>query len=454
MTTSTQDNNGGRADAAPRFSFIDLFAGVGGFRIPLDQLGGQCLGYAEIDKSAISVYENNFGQGDHVNLGNVAEISALPPSVDLITGGVPCQPWSVAGKRKGFEDERGQLWFDVIRLVDQAKPKAFIFENVKGLVNPSNHSHFLSIINRFEALGYSVKWKLVNSYDFGVPQNRERVFIVGLRQDLECSDSYQFPDPVPYKVCLKDVIDDLSDLSILPKVKIDPAVLFEGNPPPSRNPFQKTDELNDFFTFSDLRGGHATIHSWDLVETTAIEKELCLFLLKSRRQKRYGLKDGNPLSLRDFQEHSNDFSILVLLALVSKKILRPVDVNGIRKYDFVNSKNSSGINGIYRVFLPQSEVFSTLTATGSKDYIATQTIHADNPRDYKKLFLSQIYHPGNFRAISVQDARQLQGFPDWFQPHVNERIAKKHFGNAVSIPVVLRIAKQLVTMIAPEDSAR
>lgn len=435
------------------FNFIDLFAGIGGFRIPLEELGGRCVGYSEIDKAALSVYRNNFPQ-DEVSLGDITQIKSLPDSVDLIVGGVPCQPWSVAGKRKGFDDERGQLWFDVIRLVDQAKPRAFIFENVKGLVDPRNHSRFLSIIGRFEEIGYSVKWKLINSYDFGVPQSRERVFIVGIRTDLNAHSLYQFPSPVDNRFLLKDVIDDIRHLSLAPKAKVDPAILFEGNPPPSRNPFQKLDELNDFFILSDLRGGHTTIHSWDLIETTPIEKELCLFLMKNRRRKYYGLKDGNPLSLRDFQESNREFSILNLIALVSKNILRPVDADGIRKYDFVNSKNSSGINGVYRVFLPQSQMFPTLTATGGKDYIATQTIHSDNPQDYKALFLEKIYHPGNFRAISARDAQQLQGFPDWFKPHDKDNTAKKQFGNAVSVPVVWKVANQLVSMIASENSGQ
>ena len=113
-----------------KFTFVDFFAGIGGFRIPLEKLGGKCLGYSEIDKEAIKVYQNKFigsYNAEELNLGDISKINQLPNNIDLFVEGVPCQPWSVAGKLKGFNDPRGQLWFDVIRLVKKYQPKAFIF---------------------------------------------------------------------------------------------------------------------------------------------------------------------------------------------------------------------------------------------------------------------------------------------------------------------------------------
>ncbi|MEH2297444.1 DNA (cytosine-5-)-methyltransferase [Nostoc sp.] len=124
-----------------KFAFIDLFAGIGGFRIALQKLGGQCLGYSEIDKQAIKVYQQNFISylnKDEIELGDITKITELPSHLDIVVGGVRCQPWSVAGRLKGFEDPRGKLWFDVIRLVNKNKPKGFIFENVSGLASPKN----------------------------------------------------------------------------------------------------------------------------------------------------------------------------------------------------------------------------------------------------------------------------------------------------------------------------
>jgi len=430
-----------------KFSFIDLFSGIGGFRIPLEDLGGKCLAYSEIDQQAVEVYRQNFINylnDDEIDLGDIKKIDHLPPNVDLIVGGVPCQPWSVAGKLQGFDDPRGKLWFEVIRLLNKSQPKAFIFENVRGLASPTNKESFAYLLKEFEAINYCVKWKLINSYDFGVPQSRERVFIVGIRNDLENSQEYQFPEPIKIKPKLSDIIEEIKDCKPVNKVKLSADILFNGQVPPSRNRFQKDDELNDFFTFSDLRNGHTTIHSWDLIRTGPRQRLICMTILQNRRKKIYGDKDGNPLSFDDLKNLIPKLKEQELIQLVEKNILK---ITENKKYEFFNSKNSSGINDIYRIFLPNSEMICTLTATGTKDFIATLSISADNPEEYKQLFLSKIYKPKKFKPITAIDCCKLQGFPDWFKLHENENIAKKQFGNAVSVPAVFAIAKQLVKLL-------
>ena len=370
-----------------QFTFIDLFAGIGGFRIALDKLGGQCLGYSEIDKQAIKVYQQNFisyFNKHEIELGDITKISQLPHSVDIIVGGVPCQPWSVAGCLRGFEDKRGKLWFDVIRLVNKNQPKGFIFENVSGLASPKNRDNLELILNELANTGYCVKWKVLNAYDFGLPQNRDRVFIVGIRRDIERCQEYKFPKPLNIHPKVLDILDELKNINFVEKVKLDANTLFKGVIPPSRTRFQKDDELNDFFIFSDLRNGHTTIHSWDIINTSDREKMICLTLLKYRRSKKYGDKDGNPLSFDNFREIIIDIGINELNILVKKGIFR---LTSDHKYEFVNSKNMTGINNIYRIILPTAEIFPTLTATGSKDYIATVSIHASHPQEYKNLFL-------------------------------------------------------------------
>jgi len=139
-----------------KFTFVDLFSGVGGFRIPLEKLGGTCVAYSEIDKNAIEVYKNNFKTSDENFLDDITSVKTVPKS-DLIVGGVPCQAWSVAGKKKGFDDPRGKLWEDTIRVVKKSKPKAFIFENVKGLYDPRNKA-FERLYNNFF---YSFFYRLI-----------------------------------------------------------------------------------------------------------------------------------------------------------------------------------------------------------------------------------------------------------------------------------------------------
>ncbi len=431
-----------------QFTFVDLFAGIGGFRIPLEELGGKCLGFSEIDKNAIWTYKKNFRDfhgSTEIELGSVTNWGKLPfQHIDLIVGGVPCQSWSVAGKMKGFEDPRGQLWNDTIRVVELNQPKAFIFENVKGLFDPRNKGSLELIVNSFEKTGYAVKYKLLNSYDFGLPQNRERIYIVGIRKDIASAHNFKFPASKNKKSFLYEIIEDSQEDNIVhTKEKIDIKTLFGNKVPMSRNRFQKINELNDFFIFCDTRNGHSTIHSWDLIETTDREKEICLTILKNRRKQKYGNNDGNPLSLADLKLLMPTISKEELNILIGKKILKFIKGNG---YVFVNSKNSSGINGLYRIYLPSSNIFSTLTATGTKDVVALKNVQAKTPEEFKRKFVKEIIEPKYYRPITSREAGKLQGFPDNFAHHPNEKLAKKQFGNAVSTKVVYGVGLALLAI--------
>ncbi len=190
-----------------KFTFVDLFSGIGGFRIPLEELGGNCLGYSEINKEAIKVYQKNFIRGinaEEAYLGDITNLHQLPFEIDMIVGGVPCQPWSIAGKMQGLQDPRGQLWLDVFRIVQLNKPKAFIFENVKGLTEPRNRVSLEYILNNLTSSDYVVKYQVLNSYDFGLPQDRDRVFIVGIRNDIANCWGFTFPKALNQRLKLYD----------------------------------------------------------------------------------------------------------------------------------------------------------------------------------------------------------------------------------------------------------
>ena len=422
-----------------KFKFIDLFSGVGGFRIPLEKLGGECVAYSEIDKNAIEVYQQNFNTKNEIFLGDITNVKEIPKA-DLIVGGVPCQAWSVAGKKKGFDDPRGKLWEDSIRLVKKNKPKAFIFENVKGLYDPRNKGALDLIISEFKKCGYDVFHKVLNAYDFGLPQNRDRLFIVGFKKDQKVH--FNFPKPLNKSKTLIEVMDNLEiDKKHLIKQKFLPEKIFGTKIPFSRNRFQKSDELNDFFIFCDTRDGHTTIHSWDLMKTTAFEKKICMTILKNRRRKLYGEWDGNPLSLKTLQTLIKELKSSDLKDLVEKNILNQEEDG---RYELANTKNSAGINGVYRVFLPQSDIFATITATENRDYIATKTITGKDPDDYKNNFLREIFKKKNMRLISGRESGRLQGFPEKFKIHPNDKIAKKQFGNAVPTNVVYNVAKEVL----------
>jgi DNA (cytosine-5)-methyltransferase 1 len=435
------------ATSQSKFTFIDLFAGIGGFRIPLEELGGICLGYSEINKEAIKVYQKNFiksSDSDEAFFGDITTIGKLPFDLDVIVGGVPCQPWSIAGKLKGLDDPRGKLWLDVFRVVQLNQPKAFIFENVRGLTEPRNQDSLNYIINNLTKAGYIVKYQVLNSYDFGLPQDRDRIFIVGIRNDLEKCWGFTFPKPLEHNIKLHDIISGISKKNFIKKQFI-PEVLYEsGKIPASRGRFQKIDELNDFFLFADIRDGHTTIHSWDLIETTAREKLICQTILKNRRKKIYGDKDGNPLSFEVLRSLIPNLSQSEIDNLVSKDILKFIESVG---YEFVNSKISSGINGVSKIFLPHADAIGTLTATGTRDFVATISLECQEPDAYKQKFIQEIYHPKKFKPLTAQDYAKLQGFPEWFKMAENENNAKHQFGNAVSVPVVYHLAKAMLEVI-------
>ena len=164
------------------FTYIDLFSGIGAFRLALEAYGGKCLGFSEISKQAIAVYKNNFNTEAEFELGDITKVETLPfKDVDMVVAGVPCQSWSIAGKNKGFEDPRGKLWEDTIRLIGLSNPKCFILENVKGLSDPRNDKEKSLILNELKKLGYKVYSKVLSSQDFGVPQN-DQDFFVGFKE--------------------------------------------------------------------------------------------------------------------------------------------------------------------------------------------------------------------------------------------------------------------------------
>ncbi len=189
----------------PKFTFIDLFAGIGGFRIAMQNLGGECVFSSEIDNYAKKTYDANFGE---VPFGDITKINEKDiPEHDVLCAGFPCQAFSIAGKRKGFKDEtRGTLFFDIARIIEAKKPKAFFLENVKGLRNHDKGRTLKTILKILrENLGYFVpEPKIINAKDFGVPQNRERIFIIGFRRDLDITE-FEFPQPLKKKVKFADV---------------------------------------------------------------------------------------------------------------------------------------------------------------------------------------------------------------------------------------------------------
>ena len=163
--------------------FLDLFAGIGGFRLGMESAGHECVGFCEIDKYARASYKAIHNTEGEIELHDITRVTDESirrfGSVDVICGGFPCQAFSIAGNRRGFEDTRGTLFFEIARFASILRPKYLFLENVRGLLNHDGGATFETIIRTLDELGYDVEWQVLNSKDFGVPQNRERVFIIG-----------------------------------------------------------------------------------------------------------------------------------------------------------------------------------------------------------------------------------------------------------------------------------
>ncbi len=197
------------APKKPKFTFIDLFAGIGGFRLALQNLKGKCVYTSEWDKYSKQTYRANFGEVPFGDITKETTKQYIPDNFDLLCAGFPCQAFSIAGRRGGFEDTRGTLFFDVAEIIKRKQPKAIFLENVKGLRSHDKGKTLATILNVLrEDLGYFVpEPQIINAKDFGVPQNRERIFIVGFRNDLGI-DKFTYPKPKKKKTALKDILEE------------------------------------------------------------------------------------------------------------------------------------------------------------------------------------------------------------------------------------------------------
>lgn len=474
-----------------KFTFIDLFAGIGGFRIALSNAGGTCLGFSEIAPDAIKSYCTNYNEPETSNFGDITKLKTLPEH-DFMTAGVPCQSWSIAGKKLGFDDDRGQLWNDTLYLLNKVKPKAFIFENVKGLADPRNSAALDYIMSRIKEAGYYAEKYILNAYDYGVPQTRIRIYIIGFREE-KYHRRFRLPDTCPGAVRLCDILD---------------GAVAQTHAPTSGNKARwslscNEQGFNDYFLFNDIRNGSTTIHTWDIEDTTKREKHICYLLLSNRRKKEYGPLDGNPLSIKHFKGLDTTIKKSELDALVEKGILRNVPylykVNGANfelseaeqlvlsfekcshlnidelkmqkifrikgigivdtiekleargvvacievRYDFKHARISSGISGINRIFLKTSKIYPTMVASDTNDYIATEDIEAATIEELKEQFMEKIFRPHNFRQITKSEACRIQGFPENFVlPEARPRWMKL-IGNSIAVSLVKRIAQSVV----------
>lgn len=203
-----------------KFRFIDLFSGIGGFRIASQNLGGTCVFSSEWNKYAQKTYLANFGEEPSGDITKQEIKQLIPKDYDLLCAGFPCQPFSYAGHRQGFEETRGTLFFDILEIIKITEPKMILLENVKGLKSHANGRTLKVIESSLRDLGYTIKWKILNSYDFGLPQYRERWYCVGFKAHT----NFDFPIGDKRGSKIKSIIDERSNSDIklrLPEFEIE-----------------------------------------------------------------------------------------------------------------------------------------------------------------------------------------------------------------------------------------
>ena len=418
--------------------YIDLFAGMGGIRIGFEQacqekkILSKCVFTSEIKKSAIQVYEEYFQErvfGDITKIDN-----NTIPEFDILLAGFPCQSFSTAGTRRGLIDSRGTLFFEIERILKEKQPIGFILENVEGLVSHNNGKTFQRILSILEQLGYFVSWKILNSIDFSIPQNRKRVYIIGNRMKKISFESI----PLYPKKNLSSILEH--GLSVL-------------KTPYTQKLLQKYTILElQGKAINDKRNGLNNIHSWDIGlkgEVTKKQKEILNQLICKRRYKKWALKkgihwmDGMPLTLEEIQTfipEKKEVLKRLLDDLVEKGYIvyeypkKKIQIGSYTKriYDETLEKGYNIVSGklsfeIIKVLDP-NQVAPTLVATDVSRIAVT---------DEKGI-----------RHLTVKEGLRLFGYSDNYPlKSISYKDAFDLLGNTVVIPVIKEISHCLLKSI-------
>ena len=421
--------------------FIDLFAGIGGIRCGLEQaardkgMNPVCVMTSEIKPYAVSVLHENHPA--ETIMGDITKIETRNiPDFDILCAGFPCQAFSSAGKRQGFADTRGTLFFEVERILKDKRPKGFILENVEGLVNHDNGKTLRVIIDKLTALDYKFDFRVLNSKYFGVPQERKRIYIVGSLFDKPNLDAFPIKESR-----LGDILE-----SGLPTVD---------------TPFVRT-LLSHFSieqlygkSIKDKRGGDSNIHSWDLEIKGSVsqnQKKLLDTILKERRKKKWAeiigidWMDGMPLTLEQIHSFYDDPNL--------EEMLNDLTQKGYLKFEhpkkLIREKNAKGVTTTRRDYDTSKPKGYNIVA-GKLSFEINKVMSPDDiaptlvAMDMQKLYVCD---NGGLRRLTLREGLRLCGYPDDIKFNVSEKDGFDLLGNTVVVPVIKAVADRLLdTMI-------
>lgn len=420
--------------------FIDLFAGIGGIRTGLSQALEEagyipkCVMTSEIKPYAIKVLQHNY---KHENIvGDITQVEASSiPDFDILCAGFPCQAFSSAGKRQGFADTRGTLFFEVERILREKKPKGFILENVEGLVNHDGGKTLEVILVKLRELGYLINYKVLNSSDFGVPQDRKRIYIVGTFNEA--------PNLEGFETSTKTVGD-----------------ILENNQPTETTPF--ISKLLSHYSIEELygksikdkRGGETNIHSWDLEMKGSVsneQKNLLNMILRERRKKKWaeeiGIEwmDGMPLTYNHIHSFFPHPELQAMLDDLTQK--------GYVKFEHPKRKITT--TDIFGVTTTQRQADTSLPkgyniVAGKLSFPISKVMGPDEiaptlvAMDMQKLYIAD---NGGLRRLTLREGLRLFGYPETMELNVSEKEGYDLLGNTVVVPVIKAVATRLIKSI-------
>jgi DNA (cytosine-5)-methyltransferase 1 len=414
-------------------TYVDLFAGLGGTRIGFSQacteknLHPKCVFTSEIKEYAVAVYKDNFK--DTEIHGDITQIDPHSiPTFDYLLAGFPCQPFSSAGKRHGFLDERGGLFFTIHQILKVKKPQGFLLENVDGLVTHNKGKTLEIIISKLEELNYKVAWEILDSSDFGVPQKRKRIYIVGHKKHR--------PSLAKFDRIFRNSGDCIEQTATV-----------------KQTPFTKL--LSDKFSANELigksikdkRGGSNNIHSWDLQSKGSVnaeQKKILELILKKRRYKKWAEKkgidwmDGMPLTLNEIQSFYQHPKL--------EKNLDDLTSKGYLKFE--HPKKKVVVDGISKRVPHAGADKGYNIVAGKLSFPLTKII---DPNDVAPTIVATeagkigVVTPLGVRKITVCEGLRFSGFPETYR--LNESDYAKAFdliGNTVMPPVIKAVSLRLL----------
>nr|DAP40336.1 MAG TPA: Cytosine specific methyltransferase [Caudoviricetes sp.] len=391
--------------------FLDLFAGIGGFRFGMESAGHKCIGFCEIDKFARASYKAIHDTEGEIELHDITtvtdeEVRAIG-QVDVICGGFPCQAFSIAGARRGFEDTRGTLFFEIARFASILKPKYLFLENVKGLLNHDKGNTFKTILRALDGLGYDVEWQVLNSKNFSVPQNRDRVFIIGHLRGQRTRNVF----PIIRENAKSD--NQQSKIEIV------------GN---TKNP-NGTSQGTSSIVY-DSNGLIGTLCARDYKEPKQIAIPVLTPDRANKRQNGRRFKtDGEPMFTLTAQDRHGIAPTLRAYQggnLEPKIRVKEATSQGYVEAEIGDSVNLSHPNSKTRRGRVGKQIANTLLTGESQGVVE---------------------HDFRIRKLTPRECWRLQGFPDWAFDKAQEVNSNsqlyKQAGNSVTVNVITAIAKEL-----------